>query len=109
MALAGGDSVCACLTGAAKTDCQALLTCMSPFFFSCAVTGAVTACYCSDPTCSGGANGQCAAEFHVVAGTTNPAEVIAQLQDPSTTVASVLAEAKKFGLTAACGMYCGCL
>jgi hypothetical protein len=109
VALGGGDTVCACLTGTAKTDCQALLTCMSPIFFTCAVSTSPTACYCSDATCSSGANGPCAAQFQAVAGTANPAEVVAQLQDPSTTVTRALAEAHRFSMTAACGMFCGCL
>ena len=104
--LAGGDSVCACLSGTAKSSCQALLSCMSPVFFSCAITGT---CFCSNATCSNGADGRCASQFETVAGTTDPAQVIAQLNDPSSTVARLAQEAAKLGHTAACGIYCGCL
>ncbi len=110
VALGGGDTVCNCLTGSAKVNCQALLTCTSPIFFTCAVSGATpTRCYCSDSTCSKGADGPCAAQFQAVAGTSDPTAVIEQLSDPSTTVARVSQEATRLGLTAGCGMYCGCL
>jgi hypothetical protein len=103
--------VCNCLAGTAKTDCQALLTCVSPGFFSCLFTPptATPRCYCSDSACSNGANGPCAAQFNAVAGSSDPAVVIQQLNDPSTTVARVVAEGRRFGNTAACGMYCACL
>jgi hypothetical protein len=106
-ALAGGDRVCACMTGTAKTNCQALLTCMSPFQFSCVLDPGL--CYCTGSSCSSVPNGPCAPQFHAVAGTTDPAVVLQQLQDTSSTVARVVDEAKRFANTAACGMYCGCL
>jgi hypothetical protein len=106
-ALAGGDQVCACMTSMAKTNCQALLSCMAPVFFSCALSPGV--CYCSDASCSSGANGPCAPQFHAVAGTTDPAQVLEQLRDPSATVSRLVQEGKRFASTAACGMYCGCL
>jgi hypothetical protein len=103
------DFVCQVLTGTARTTCQALLSCMSqgdaqclfpPFF-----TG-LTACYCSDATCSAGANGQCAAQFNAVAGTTDPAVVIGELSDPNSLLVNVRNEAVKFG-NSSCGMACG--
>ena len=111
-ALAGGDTVCNCLTGTAKSDCQALLSCMSPGLFSCVWSASglpPSQCYCSDSTCSNGANGRCAAQFNVVAGTSNTAAVIQQLSDPTSTVARVTAEATKFRQAEACGQYCACL
>jgi hypothetical protein len=112
-ALGGGDTACACLTGVTRTNCQALVRCLAPGFFTCFFRAPPDpiglACYCSDATCSHGADGQCAAAFHLVAGSSDPAELRRQLADPSTTVYRVAQEAKKFGSTAACGMYCGCL
>jgi len=97
------------LAATAATDCQALLACLSPGFFNCLFGGSANVCYCSDATCSNGANGSCASAYNAVAGTTDPAEVLRQLQDPATTVYRVVAEGKRLGGTAACGMYCGCL
>jgi hypothetical protein len=108
-ALAGGETVCVCLAGTARTDCEALLSCMAPVFFGCLSGGAINACYCSDATCSAGANGPCASAFHAVAGTSDPTQVLEQLRDPNSTVARVAAEGRRFGSTAACGQYCTCL
>lgn len=105
-ALAGGDTVCACLSGTDKTNCQALLSCMAPTFFSCALTGT---CFCSDASCSSGANGRCASQFETVAGTTDPAQVLEQINDTSSTVSRLVQEATRFAHTAACGMFCSCL
>jgi hypothetical protein len=98
------------LTGSAATDCKALLTCMSQGFFSCAVFWPSTNnCYCSDDTCSNGANGPCASAYHAVAGTTDPAQVLQQLHDPTTTVYRATQEANRWSLTTACGIHCTCL
>jgi hypothetical protein len=87
---------------------------MSYFFFTCAVAPVsppAIHCYCASiaSPCSTGADGPCAAQFQAVAGTADPTAVIQQMSDPSTTVGRISAEAKKLGLTAGCGMYCGCL
>jgi hypothetical protein len=109
-ALAGGETVCNCLLGKAKTDCQALLTCLAPTFFGCPVNSggqAAPRCYCSDATCSNGADGPCAAAFNVVAGRSDPAVVLQQLMVPST-ISRVMEEGRRFGYTLACGRYCFC-
>jgi hypothetical protein len=80
---------------------------MSPIFFSCVLGPGV--CFCSDAICSSGANGPCAAQFEMVAGSTDPAAVLNQLQDPSTTVARLVKEGERFAHTAACGRSCQCL
>jgi hypothetical protein len=60
-------------------------------------------CYGSNATCSAGANGACAAQFHKVAGTTDPAEVLRQLNDATTVVARLGKEASAYGFDAGCG------
>jgi hypothetical protein len=105
--LAGGDTVCACMSGTEKTNCQGLLSCMAPTFFSCALGPGV--CFCSDASCSSGANGRCASQFETVAGTTDPAQVLEQINDASSTVFRLVQEATRFAHTTACGMYCSCL
>ncbi len=107
-AIEGGETVCAtCSTAQLKSNCQALLTCLGRVFFVCVKGGT---CYCSatDPTCSAGADGTCVAPIQALAGTTDTAEILRQIQDPSTIVGSVIKEAERFGGTAACDQYCGC-
>jgi hypothetical protein len=108
----GGDAVCAsCTNDQSKSNCLALLQCIGSGDFRCVFTqpfGGVE-CYCSDASCSAGANGACATQFQAVAGTTDSAEVLVQLQDPSTTVSRVVQEGMKLGFTAACDMFCTCL
>jgi hypothetical protein len=92
------DLVCSSLSGAAAVKCGALLNCIAisrppntPLY------GCVSRldCYCSGfPSgCPLGADGPCAAEFEAVAGSTDVAEVLRQLHDPTTTVNQLLTEA----------------
>jgi hypothetical protein len=108
-----GETVCNCLAGTAKADCQALLTCLSPTFFTCLYNGFASSvrrpCYCSDDTCSHGADSHCVAQYHAVAGTATPAEVIKQMEDPSTTIARVIKEARQFSTATTCTPVCDCL
>jgi hypothetical protein len=100
------ETVCSCLPEAARADCRALLNCMGPAYFQCALSvfpPYARDCYCSNATCSQGANGGCAAQFHKVAGTTDPAEVLRQLNDATTVVARLGKEASDYGFTAECG------
>ncbi len=108
-ALAGGDTVCNCLAGTERSDCEALLSCMGSGFFGCVSGGQPTPCYCSQGDCSTGADGPCAAQFNAVAGTSNTSAVMQQLLDPTSVVARVTAEAAKLRAAAACGIYCACL
>ena len=102
------DFACQALSGVARTKCQALLNCMSRSFSNCVSAqpnAQRTACYCSDATCSQGANGQCAAQFQAVAGTTDPTVILGELNSPSSLLSSVRAEAARFG-TSSCGSTC---
>jgi hypothetical protein len=111
------ETACACLTGAAQTNCRALLDCMAPGLFSCVVPETVLGipfplpddCFCSDEKCSQGADGPCAAQFEAVAGSTDPAEVMKQLNDKSTTVYQAVFEAIAWKRAQGCSLYCSCV
>jgi hypothetical protein len=111
-ALTGGDTVCAsCSTDQSRSACQALLGCMATQQFACASGESKIGmrCFCSDDSCSAGANGPCVSEAEAVAGTQDSAEVVKQLQDPSTTVNRIALEAVKFANAGGCEMFCSCL
>ena len=96
--------VCDTLGGADRTNCLALVNCESASLASCAVNGLI-GCYCSNSTCSAGVDGICAAEINAVAGTSDPAAVIAQLQNPL----GLLAQIRNLELSfahSACGLPC---
>jgi hypothetical protein len=102
------DFVCQALSGTARTNCQALLNCMSNNLSQCVVVQMAafqTACYCSDATCSAGVNGQCVAQFNAVAGTNDPTVILGELHDSTSLLSQVRAEAEKFG-SSACGSQC---
>jgi hypothetical protein len=102
------DPACQTLSGAARTTCQLLLACMSRGVAACvndALFHPLTACYCSDATCSAGADGVCAAEFDAVAGTTDTATVLGLLNDPTSLLSKVRAEADLFAQSL-CGSIC---
>jgi hypothetical protein len=103
------DPACQTLSGTARTTCQALLNCMSTGFSNCvgsaAPANAKTACYCSDATCSAGANGVCAAQFNAVAGTTDTSVVVGLLNDATSLLSHVRSEAAAFGQSS-CGSLC---
>jgi hypothetical protein len=108
----GGETVCvSCTNDQSKSNCLALLQCLGSHDFGCLFTAPANgvACYCSNTTCSAGVNGGCAAQLLAVAGTTDPAEVLTQLLDTSTTVNRVVQEGQRFGNTPACDMFCSCL
>jgi hypothetical protein len=100
---------CQGLNGTALSSCQGLLSCLFRGKAECFFIGgpASTACYCSDATCSAGANGSCAPEFNAVAGTTDPAVVVGQLNDPASFLNQLRNVAKRLGNDASCGMFCG--
>jgi hypothetical protein len=119
-ALGGPETACACLTGAAQTNCQALLDCMAPGVFACAVPASIVLgvpfpgpqyCFCSDKSCSKGADGPCAAQFEAVAGSTDPAEVLNQLSESSTTLYKAVDEALLWQqtLSRGCSLLCSCV
>jgi hypothetical protein len=81
-----------------------LLSCMANAFASCAV-GRTAGCYCSDATCSAGANGPCAPLFEAVAHSNDPAEVLRQLAEPGTILHGVSAEIQAFA-SSSCGRSC---
>jgi hypothetical protein len=98
--------VCTTLAGTDRTDCQALLGCMLTNLSQCTKTGrGALGCYCSDLTCSAGANGPCSAQFQAVAKTTDTAEVRRQIADWTTTAGGVSVEAVAFG-SSSCGRAC---
>jgi hypothetical protein len=79
---------CAGLTGTAKTDCLALLSCIRTSH--CATAGGdAQRCYCgtaSDSQClGGGANGACKTQYETAAGTSDFSVIINGFVDPTTT------------------------
>jgi hypothetical protein len=107
----GGETVCnSCSNDQTKASCQALLLCLGPGDFGCYFQSPANgvACYCSDLSCSRGANGPCAAQFQAVAGTTDSAEILREIQDPSTTIYRVVQEGQRYADAVGCGMFCGC-
>jgi hypothetical protein len=111
-ALGGGETVCAsCSTDQSKSNCLALLECLAGEDFVCVVAspGNSIRCFCSDDACSAGANAACVPQAEAVAGTADGAELLKQLQDPSTTVSRVVAEGQRFTNAPTCDMFCSCL
>jgi hypothetical protein len=84
----GNPEVCSTLTGTARTDCWAAVSCMAPGLGQCASMG-LLGCYCSDKTCSAGVNGPCAAQIQAVAKTSDPAEINRQFSDWDTTLGRI--------------------
>jgi hypothetical protein len=80
---------CSDLTGAAKTNCEALLDCIRTSHCA-AATHDAQACYCgtaSDIAClTGGANGSCKAKYETAAGTTDPGVIAGLFTDPASPV-----------------------
>jgi hypothetical protein len=98
--------VCSSLSGTDRTACQALANCMLTNMSHCASGSTGTlGCYCSDQTCSAGANGPCAAQLQAVAKTTDTTEIKRQLADFTTTVGGVAVEVVGFG-SSSCGQAC---
>jgi hypothetical protein len=101
------DFACQALTGTARTTCQALLACMTASFSNCITSQLAlrTACYCSDATCSASVNGRCVAQIDAVAGTTDSAIILGELNDQTSLLSQVRAEAQRFS-TSSCGFTC---
>jgi hypothetical protein len=80
---------CAGLTGAAKTNCESLLSCIRTTHCA-AATHDAQACFCgtaSDLGClTGAANGACKGQYETAAGTTDPGIIAGIFTDPSTPV-----------------------
>ena len=89
--------VCTTLSGTARTNCQAALTCMVPNLGQCAAAIGPLGCYCSDSTCSAGANGRCSAQIQAVTQTTDLTEIKRQFSDWSTTLGRLGLEVSAFG------------
>jgi hypothetical protein len=103
----GGSGLCLGLDAADTAACNLLVGCAAYNMAACAnnlMTGAL-ACYCSDATCSAGANGQCVAEFQALAHSNDPAVVRAQLADHTTPVGKVGVAMTTF-LHSPCGVPC---
>lgn len=104
-AMGGGAGLCTGLDRADTVACNLLVGCAATRMASCAYSGALN-CYCSDATCSAGANGQCAREFEALAHSSDPAVVRAQIADPSTPVGKVGVALTTFQLHSPCGVPC---
>lgn len=105
----GGDPACGSVNGTARVTCQSLLSCMAHLVGTCffqAGGGGNTACFCSDATCSAGANGSCVPEFEAVAGSSDPSVVLQQLNDPTSLLSRVQNEGREFAHDASCDMFC---
>jgi hypothetical protein len=80
---------CAGLTGTAKTNCEALVTCIRTTHCA-AATNDAQACYCgtaTDLAClTGAANGSCKAQYEAAGGTTDPGALAGLFTDPSSPV-----------------------
>jgi cysteine-rich repeat protein len=80
---------CAGLTGAAKTNCEALIGCIRTTHCA-AATNDAQACFCgtaSDLAClTGSANGACKGQYETAAGTTDPSVIAGLFTDPSSPV-----------------------
>ena len=106
-AVGGGAGLCLGLDRADTAACNLLVGCAAYNMASCAnngLTGALN-CYCSDATCSAGANGPCVAEFEALAHSNDPTVVRTQIADSSTPVGKVGVALTKF-LHSSCGVPC---
>jgi hypothetical protein len=105
MQCAGNAAPCAGLAGAALTNCQGLVDCAAQNINTC---GQFDRCLCSDSTCSAGANGPCAAQMEAVANSHDPAEVLRQVGDTTSTLykvenSTICFQSQRNGI---CGEYC---
>jgi hypothetical protein len=101
---------CGPLGSDAERTCNLLDACLARIFFGCVFNSpskSAAACYCSDATCSMGANGQCVAQFEDAASSHDPAEVLRQIGDRQSMVGRVSASAACMAAGgAACGRFC---
>jgi hypothetical protein len=108
-AVGGGAGVCAGLSPEDTISCNRLVSCTSPGLTSCAfqtgpnVAPGILGCYCSDATCT--APSSCGTWFEALAHSNDPAEVIRQINDPTTAVGRVAGVMLRFG-TSSCGRSC---
>jgi len=80
---------CAGLTGAAKANCQALLSCIRTSHCAQATNDAQACYFCTatDIGClSGNANGACKAQYEAAAGTSDPGTIAGVFTDPSSPI-----------------------
>jgi hypothetical protein len=109
-AVGGGGNLCRGLNVADTQACNALVTCAANSMAWCANATAV-ACYCADAaqtfasTCPKGGDGPCGVQFQMLAHSSDPAVVLAQIKDPSTPVGQVGAAMHKFA-NSSCGATC---
>lgn len=110
-AVGGGARVCSGLDVPDTQACSALVTCTANNMGFCAnVTGA--ACYCTaaatqppSSACAAGPDGPCVAQFQALAHSTDPAVVMAQINDPATPVGKVATAMRNFSHSP-CGSPC---
>lgn len=101
-----GGTACSGLDLADTRNCEALVSCMAPGLASCEFRGnGPLGCYCTDATCSQGANGPCASQVQALAHSQDPAVVIPQISNSQTPVGRVFSVMNKFG-TSSCGRSC---
>jgi hypothetical protein len=103
---AGGFAACSTLSGAERTNCEALTNCMGQAFGSCTHGGSIFICYC--PTgvpadCPSG--GLCADLFQSLAGTTDAEAIRAQINDKTTLLGRINVEISTF-TRSSCGRTC---
>jgi len=86
----GAGGVCQSLTGPDLAACNRMVSCMGANAFTCGAPGlpggfATTRCYCGpfSISCQPSANGPCRAEIEGVAHSSDPTEVLRQINDPS--------------------------
>jgi hypothetical protein len=97
---------CDSLTGVELSECQAVRTCVTAGQSTCLFSGSTSGnCYCNQPGCTGGVNGPCARQYEAVANSTDPAEVLRQINTPGTVAAQLTEEGRCFG-SSQCGVQC---
>lgn len=101
-----GGTACSGLDLADTRNCEALVSCMAPGLASCEFRGnGPLGCYCTDATCSQGANGPCASQVQALAHSQDPAVVIPQVSNSQTPVGHVFSVMYQFGHSS-CGRSC---
>jgi hypothetical protein len=100
------SALCSGLNAQDTISCNRLVGCMSPGIAQCARGTAGIGCYCSDLTCSQGANGPCKGPFEALAHTTDPQQVLSQMYG-SGPVGKVVAAYQDFtSISTGCDRHC---
>ncbi len=102
----GANTVCSGLGSDDTLSCEKLVNCLATGFGRCLFTLRTSlGCYCSDDTCSQGANGPCAFEVQALAHSQDPTTVMGQISNPQTPVGRVFSVMTNFG-SSSCGRSC---